>query len=75
MMHSLSKQFHFQRLDKEDRPTGCILCPMKNDITIDYKVKDFDKYFFAMVSDPSSQYQLLCKKLIGAQVCIILKYL
>ncbi|XP_065071159.1 small ribosomal subunit protein bS18m-like isoform X2 [Rhopilema esculentum] len=25
------------RLDKEDRPTGCILCPMRNDVEIDYK--------------------------------------
>ena len=29
----------FQRLDKEDRPTGCILCPKRGDIEIDYKVR------------------------------------
>ncbi|XP_029212842.1 uncharacterized protein [Acropora muricata] len=26
-----------QRLDEEDRPTGCLLCPMRNDIEINYK--------------------------------------
>jgi len=27
-----------QRLDEEDRPTGCVLCPKRIDIDIDYKV-------------------------------------
>jgi len=30
-------QARLDRLDKEDRPTGCILCPMRNDIKIDHK--------------------------------------
>ena len=28
----------WKRLDEEDRPTGCLLCPMRNDIEINYKV-------------------------------------
>ena len=27
-----------QRLDEEDRPTGCLLCPKRTDVEIDYKV-------------------------------------
>jgi hypothetical protein len=27
-----------QKMDTEDRPTGCLLCPKHGDITIDYKV-------------------------------------
>lgn len=27
-----------QRLDEEDRPTGCVLCPKRIDVDIDYKV-------------------------------------
>jgi len=27
-----------QRLDEEQRPTGCILCPMRGDVEINYKV-------------------------------------
>ncbi|XP_068710271.1 uncharacterized protein [Montipora capricornis] len=27
----------YQRLDEEDRPTGCLLCPMRNEVQIDYK--------------------------------------
>ncbi|KXJ18398.1 uncharacterized protein LOC110232526 [Exaiptasia diaphana] len=27
----------FERLDEEDRPTGCVLCPKRTDIEINYK--------------------------------------
>ncbi|XP_032220530.2 30S ribosomal protein S18 [Nematostella vectensis] len=27
----------YERLDEEDRPTGCLLCPKRTDVTIDYK--------------------------------------
>ncbi|PFX32612.1 28S ribosomal protein S18c, mitochondrial [Stylophora pistillata] len=30
-------QAKLERLDEEDRPTGCLLCPMRGDVEIDYK--------------------------------------
>ena len=30
--------FIFKRLDEEDRPTGCLLCPKRTDVEINYKV-------------------------------------
>jgi len=30
-------QAKLDRLDEEQRPTGCILCPMRGDVEIDYK--------------------------------------